>query len=105
MAYIPHDAIVWGIKNVMQCDCEFDNPQPRTKVATSRGDGIEQKFAQFVCKTHQLFVIQRSYFMACVSDSVEDRGLWRCCWQLIKIHKDTIPVNSLLRFSDAVIRG
>ena len=104
MAYIPHDAIVRSIKDVVKCDCEFDDPQPRTKVAAGRGNGVEQKFAQFVCKAHQLVVIQSGDFMACVSDSVEDRGLWRCCWQLIKIHGDTIPVNSLLRSSDTVIR-
>ena len=48
VTYIPHDAIVGRIKDMVKCDCEFDDPQPRTKMAAGRGDGVEQKFAQLV---------------------------------------------------------
>ena len=46
MANIPDNAIVWGIKNVMQSYRQFNNAQTGTKMATRLPNAINEIFTQ-----------------------------------------------------------
>ena len=46
MTHIPDNAIVWGIKNVMQSYRQFNNAQTGTKMAARLSNAINEIFTQ-----------------------------------------------------------
>src|SRR4051812_46812963 len=48
MTDVPKDAIARGIKKVMQCDREFDNPEPGSEMAACGSHGIDGLGPEFL---------------------------------------------------------
>ena len=58
MAYVPHDAIVGGVENVVQSDGEFYCPEARCKVARILGQGIDNELTQLVAQLGKLSEVE-----------------------------------------------
>ena len=58
VAHIPHQAVLWRVKNVMQGYGELDRTEVGTQVPAGFADGIQQVGAQFIGKLAQLGALE-----------------------------------------------
>jgi 2-oxo-4-hydroxy-4-carboxy--5-ureidoimidazoline (OHCU) decarboxylase len=58
MPYIPYDAVVGRIEDMVQGDSEFNHSQACTKVASCARYRIEQIVPQLVCQAHKIVALE-----------------------------------------------
>ena len=60
MAHVPHQAVVRGVEDIMQCDRELNGPKPGGKVPAASAHRLDQELAQFLRQRRQVTLGQRS---------------------------------------------
>ena len=73
MAYVPDDAILWGVKAVVQRDGELDHPKAGAKVAPALADAPGQEVAELFGQRRELVRAQAAQRFRAV-DAIEKRS-------------------------------
>ena len=58
MTYVPEDAVARGIKKVVQCDCELDDPETGAKMAAGGSHGVDRLGPELVGHLGELVFAQ-----------------------------------------------
>ena len=57
MSYVINHFILWRIKNIMKCYCQFNNTKIARKMTTSLWNALYNKLSDITCKIFQLLNI------------------------------------------------
>src|SRR3954471_5548249 len=58
MTYVPEDAVARGIKKVVQCDCELDDPETGAEMAACGSYGVDRLSPELVRHLRELIFAQ-----------------------------------------------
>src|SRR5262249_32115943 len=77
MANVPYQFVIGGVKDVMQCDRQFDHPEASSKVAARDRDRVDRLRAQFIGNLSKVPCIDTAQIVRAFY-RVEDVGGWVC---------------------------
>src|SRR6185295_3780253 len=77
MADVPDQFVIGGIKDVMQCDRQFDHPEACPQMTARDRDRVDRLRAQFIGNLSKVPCIDTAQIVRAL-DRIEDVGGWVC---------------------------